>query len=106
MLLWSARLPHSPVCAISASPFCPLELVLTLSGGLVGHLQVLFGLPLSRPRCCQGGTARAGYAVTGQGSQEPADCLTVDKFLVMWLISSQLSAQSSDHILPPPYTTY
>ena len=24
----------------------------------------------------------------------------------MWFISSQLSAQSSDHILPPPYTTY
>ena len=106
MLLWSGSLPLSPVCAISASPFCLLELVLTLSGGLVGHPQVLYGLPLSRLRCCQDGIAPVGYAVTGQGSQEHADCLAVVKYLVMWLIFSQLSAQPSNHILPPPYPTY
>ena len=69
MLLWSGKLLLSPVCAISASPFCLLELVLTLSGGLVGHPQVLYGPPLSRLRCCQGGIAPVGYTVTGQGSQ-------------------------------------
>ena len=77
MLLWSDRLPHSPVCAIFAFPFCTLELVLTLSGGLVGHPQVLYGLPLSRLRCCQDGIAPVGYVVTGQGSQVHADCLAV-----------------------------
>ena len=105
MLLWSGRLPLCPVCAISAFPICPLELVLTLSGGLVVHLQVLCGLPLSRQRCCQDGIAPAGYAVTGQESQERADCLAVVKYLVMWLICSQLSAQPSSHILLPPYPT-
>ena len=103
---WSGRLPLSPVSATYASSFCLLVLVHTLSGGLVGHLQVLYGLPLSRPRCCQGGIAHVGFAVTGQGSQEPADCLTVDKFLVMLLISSQLSALPSNHTLPQPYPTY
>ena len=83
MLLWSGRLPLSPASAIYASTFFLLVLVHTLSGGLVGHLPALYGLPLSRPRCCQDGTARVGYAVTGRGSQEPADCLTVDKYLVM-----------------------
>ena len=105
MLLWSGSLPLSPVCAISASPFCLLELVLTLSGGLVGHLQVLYGLPLSRLRCCRDGIAPVGYAVTGRGSQEHADYLAVVKYLVMWLICSQLSAQPSSHILLPPYPT-
>ena len=106
MLLWSGKLLLSPVCAISASPFCLLELVLTLSGGLVGHPQVLYGPPLSRLRCCQGGIAPVGFAVTGQESQERADCLAVVKYLVMWLICSQLSAQPSNHVLPPPFPTY
>jgi hypothetical protein len=105
MLLWSGRLPLSPVCAISAYPICLLELVLTLSGGLVDHLQVLCGLALSRQRCCQDGIAPVGYAVTGQESQERADCLAVVMYLVMWLICSQLSAQPSSHILLPPYPT-
>ena len=96
MLPWSGRLPLSPASAIYASTFFLLVLVHTLSGGLVGHLPALYGLPQCRPRCCQDGTGRVGYAVTGEGSLEPADCLTVDKCLVMWLISSQLSALPSN----------
>ena len=79
MLLWSDRLPHSPVCAIFAFPFCTLELVLTLSGGLVVHPPVLYGPQQSRLRCCQDDIAPVGYADTGLGSQEHADCLAVAK---------------------------
>ena len=44
--------------------------------------------------------------VTGQESQERADCLSVVKYLVMWLICSQLSDQPSNQLLQPPYPTY
>ena len=43
---------------------------------------------MSRPKCCPGSTAPVGFAATEQDSREPANCLAVDKFLLMWLISS------------------
>ena len=94
---WPSRLPLSQVLAIFASISCLLVLVPTLSGGLVAHLRALYGLPLYRLRCCLGGIAPVGFAAIGQGSQEPAVSLTVDKFLAMLPTSSRLSVLPSNH---------
>ena len=105
MIHLSDRPLLSQVYATFAAPFYHLELVLTLSGGLVVHPPVLYGPQQSRLRCCQDDIAPVGYADTGLGSQEHADCLAAVMYLVMWRISSPLSAQPSNHILPPPYPT-
>ena len=69
----------------------------------MAHLQAQYGLPLSRPRYCLDDTTRVGFAAIGQGSQEPAVSLTVDKFLVMCPIYySQLSVLPSNYTLPQP----
>ena len=101
MLTLLERLPPSPACAISVSPFFLLVLVHTLCGGPVGHLPVLYGLLQYRVRCCQGGIGPAGCAVTGQVSQGHAGSLDVVKYLVMCPISSLLGARPCSHTLLP-----
>ena len=105
MIHLSDRPLLSQVYATFAAPFYHLELVLTLSGGLVVHPPVLYGPQQSRLRCCQDDIAPVGYADTGLGSQEHADCLAVVRYLVMLLTFSLPNAQPSSHTLPPPSPT-